>query len=205
MTILDLVIFGTSFLLWAIVHSITASTGFKDLAREWRGQRIYDGFYRLVYNLFALITFLPVLYLGGRLIPAQTLWSISFPIAILFVLVQLIGLVGLMVSLLQTDLLRFMGLGQAVRYFRGEQVINPAPQLVISGTYKLVRHPLYLFSLLVLWFFPIMTLTLLVFNICATLYFWIGSIYEERRLIAQFGETYAAYRRRVPRLFPIKL
>jgi protein-S-isoprenylcysteine O-methyltransferase Ste14 len=35
-----------------------------------------------------------------------------------------------------------------------------------------------------------------------TLYIYIGSIFEERRLIAEFGEAYREYQRSVPRLIP---
>jgi protein-S-isoprenylcysteine O-methyltransferase Ste14 len=68
-----------------------------------------------------------------------------------------------------------------------------------------VRHPLYFFSLLFIWLNPQMTLASLLFNLLATLYFWVGSIYEERRLTAEFGEAYKAYRREVPRLLPTRI
>ena len=45
----------------------------------------------------------------------------------------------------------------------------------MDGVYGLVRHPLYFFSLLVLWFTPQMTLHWLVFVILATVYFLVGS------------------------------
>ena len=47
-----------------------------------------------------------------------------------------------------------------------------------------------------------MTRNVLALNIGITLYFWIGSIYEERRLVAEFGEAYREHQRRVPRLVP---
>ena len=31
---------------------------------------------------------------------------------------------------------------------------------------------------------------------------WIGSIFEERKLVDQFGEAYVEYRRRTPRIIP---
>jgi protein-S-isoprenylcysteine O-methyltransferase Ste14 len=76
---------------------------------------------------------------------------------------------------------------------------------VTRGSYAYVRHPLYFFSLLLIWFLPIMTLSALLFSSMATLYFWIGSIYEERRLSATFGDAYSQYKQRVPRLIPIKI
>lgn len=37
----------------------------------------------------------------------------------------------------------------------------------------------------------------------AIAYFYIGTFFEERRMERKFGEAYRAYRRRVPRFFPL--
>ena len=198
-------LFFAAFVFWSLLHSITASAGFKIVIRNWLGQRTYDGLYRLFYNLFSAITFLPVLLLLPATVPGGVIWRVPQPFSYLFVLIQLVGVIGLIVSLLQTDLMRFAGIGQAVRFLQGEEEINPPPTLITRGTYKFVRHPLYFFSLLVLWFLPIMTWSTLLFNVLSTIYFWVGSIYEERRLISTFGIEYSRYQQRVPRLIPIKL
>ncbi len=198
-------LFITAFIFWSVLHSITASAGFKIMIRSWVGQRPYDGLYRLTYNLFSAITFLPVLWLLTTIVPNDVIWRVPQPFSYLFVLIQLIGVVGLIVSLLQTDLMRFAGIGQAARFLRGEEEINPPPTLVTRGTYAYVRHPLYFFSLLILWFLPIMTWSTLLFSVLSTIYFWVGSILEERRLISTFGDEYSRYQQHVPRLLPIKL
>lgn len=198
-------LFITAFIFWSVLHSITASAGFKIMIRSWVGQRPYDGLYRLSYNLFSAITFLPVLWLLTTIVPNNVIWRVPQPFSYLFVLIQFIGVVGLIVSLLQTDLMRFAGIGQAARFLRGEEEINPPPTLVTRGTYAYVRHPLYFFSLLILWFLPIMTWSTLLFSVLSTIYFWVGSILEERRLISTFGDEYSRYQQQVPRLLPIKL
>ena len=197
--------FLISFIFWAAVHSVTAASSTKAAFRKHFGDAAYAGFYRLLYNIFSLLSFLPILYLLWVQVPALTLWSIPLPWRILTMIIQLLALLGLALSLLQTDVWSFLGLRQAIRYLRGAE--NPAapPRLVTSGTYRWVRHPLYSFSLLVIWLNPVMTLSSLLFNIVATLYFWIGSIYEERRLTAEFGDKYRAYRRNVPRLLPTRI
>jgi protein-S-isoprenylcysteine O-methyltransferase Ste14 len=197
--------FLITFAAWAVVHSFTASLWFKQVARRWMGDRGYDGLYRLLYNLLAFITFIPVLYFSAALLPQGELWVIPQPFNLIFVAIQLAAAIGLLISALQTDLMRFAGVGQALRYIRGDEEINPPPRLVTAGAYGLVRHPLYSLSLLFLWITPIMTWSILLFNIAATLYFWIGSIYEERRLTAIFGDEYLVYKQKVPRLFPVKI
>jgi protein-S-isoprenylcysteine O-methyltransferase Ste14 len=47
-----------------------------------------------------------------------------------------------------------------------------------------------------------MTLNLLTTYILFSFYFYIGSFFEERRLLAEFGAAYQAYQQRVPRLIP---
>jgi protein-S-isoprenylcysteine O-methyltransferase Ste14 len=73
---------------------------------------------------------------------------------------------------------------------------------VINGLYCHVRHPLYSAGLLFIWLSPLMTTSLLALNLGLTLYIIIGSIFEERRLVGQFGQAYVDYQRRVPRLIP---
>lgn len=191
-----------TFALWAIVHSVTAARPFKAWVRRRLGRRAHAGLYRLLYNLFALITFLPVLYVLWALVPATRLWTVPFPFNLLFLLVQGIGLVGLLVSLFQTDVFHFVGLRQAARYLSGAAEPDPPSTFVRSGTYALVRHPLYLFSMLFLWFSPIMTLNSLLFDLIATLYFYLGAVHEERRLAAEFGDAYRQYQEEVPAFIP---
>ena len=196
-------VFLLSFIMWAGLHSLAAAPRFKSLARRCLGERAYTGLYHLFYNLFALVTFLPVLYLLATRVPAIPLWIISAPYHFLAHLVQLIGLAGPAVALWQTDIWDFAGLRQALHYLGGGRRLPP-PRLVTNGLYALVRHPLYFFSLLLIWFQPVMTLRTLIFNLLATAYFWAGSRIEERRLAAFFGDAYRNYQRQVPAFFPVR-
>lgn len=191
-----------TFALWAVVHSLTAARPFKAWVRRRLGRRAYAGFYRLFYNLLALVTFLPVLYVLWAHVPPTRLWAVPFPFSLLFLLAQGVGLVGLLISLLQTDVFSFIGLRQVVRYLSGAAEPDPPATFVRSGTYALVRHPLYLFSMLFLWFTPVMTLNSLLFDVIATIYFYLGAIHEERRLAAEFGDTYRQYQEEVPAFIP---
>lgn len=194
--------FFASLLVWTLLHSLTANKRFKVGMRRALGERRYAGWYRLGYNFFALLTFLPVLYFMATAVPARILWRIPVPWAYGAMLVQLVGLLGLLYALLQTDVWSFVGVRQARRYLQGAAQPDLPPRFVTSGPYAWVRHPLYLFSLLVLWFTPVMGLSNLLFNSVATIYFWIGSMHEERRLAETFGAAYRDYCERVPRLLP---
>ncbi len=197
--------FIISFIVWALLHSITASRRTKSWVRARMGERPYAGLYRLFYNVFAFVTFLPVLYLTAVNLPPTQLWQWPAPWSYAANLIQLIGVVGLGIALFQTDFWDFVGLRQAVRFFGGEAEMTLPPKLVTGGMYALVRHPLYFFSLLVIWFNPVMTVSTLVFNFFTTMYLWAGSRVEERRLADFYGATYDEYRQKVPGLLPIRL
>ena len=183
-----------SLALWGLVHSILASHFAKDMSKGFLGSggmRLY----RLGYNIFSVISFAPILYLLV-ILEDTPLYQVSPPWSWLMLGGQALSALLLLVAVLQTDTLSFIGLKQL---FIEEQGSGP---LVTRGLYTLVRHPLYLFSLLFLWLSPSMSLNTFVFNIGVTLYFVIGAYFEERKLLRDFGEAYAEYRRKTAMLIP---
>ncbi len=189
-------------LIFGVIHSLLAESGVKQVFQKRFGAHAYHGFYRLLYNLFTIITLLPVAFIMLSS-PGRVVWQVDGPLAWVLRVIQLIGLVGLSVSLLQIDLGQFLGLKQLQAYLRQQPLPLPLEPLQTNGLYSLVRHPLYLFSLMLIWPLQTMTESLLAFNIAATLYFVLGSLLEERRLLALFGQNYADYQRRVPWLIPL--
>jgi len=73
---------------------------------------------------------------------------------------------------------------------------------VVRGPYRWVRHPLYLFMLLIIWSCPDLTGDRLLFNGLWTVWIVVGAILEERDLVSEFGDVYREYQRRVPMLIP---
>lgn len=68
--------------------------------------------------------------------------------------------------------------------------------------YGRVRHPLYVAWALAFWSTPTMTAGHLLLAAGLTAYMVAAVVWEERDLIAHFGEEYLHYRRRVPKFFP---
>jgi methanethiol S-methyltransferase len=93
---------------------------------------------------------------------------------------------------------------RAIRYrLRGKKPKDTP--LTISGPYRFVRHPLYFFVLLMIWSNPYLTLDRLLFNVLWTIWICIGALLEERDLVADFGEAYSEYKRKVPMLIPWRI
>jgi protein-S-isoprenylcysteine O-methyltransferase Ste14 len=179
--------------IWGLVHSWLASLGVKAAVRSRFGERA-SGFYRLAYNAFSVLSFIPIILLVG-LLPDRVLYVVPAPWRYLMLLGEVLSIASILLAVLQVDAASFIGIRQLVG---GEQ---PA-QLVTTGFYRWVRHPLYLFGLLILWFTPSMTRNLFVPYLGLTVYLIIGALFEERKLLREFGPAYAEYKARTPMLIP---
>jgi protein-S-isoprenylcysteine O-methyltransferase Ste14 len=173
--------------LWGVVHSILASNFAKDMLGG-------ASFYRLGYNIFAAISFVPILYLMATL-PDKAIYQVPAPWSTLMRGGQLLAVLMLFIAFLQTDSLSFVGLRQLFE-------TTGSSQLVTRGLYRVVRHPLYTFGLLFIWLSPTVSQNSLTVYIGATLYTLIGAYFEERKLLREFGDSYAEYKKKTPMLIP---
>jgi methanethiol S-methyltransferase len=76
------------------------------------------------------------------------------------------------------------------------------PTLSVHGPYRWVRHPLYLFTLVIVWSRPDLTVDRLLLDVLWTAWILVGTVLEERDLAAELGDAYRAYQRRVPMILP---
>ncbi len=186
--------------LYAAVHSLLASDGAKALARRWFGQRV-DRWYRLAYNVLAYVALVPSDTLIAAF-PDRELYVLPDPWYNVAIAARVAAVIGLLYGISRLGVWDFFGLRQILQAPTGDSTRRP--QLLTSGIYAWVRHPKYLFVLGILWFASRMTVNLMALYLVFSLYLYIGTFFEERRLVREFGSEYLEYRRRVPRILPIR-
>jgi len=74
----------------------------------------------------------------------------------------------------------------------------PRREFVQRGAFRVMRHPVYLSFLGLIWFTPRMTLDHVILTAVWTAYIYAGSYLKDRRLLRIIGEPYREYARRVP-------
>lgn len=201
-------VFSISILVLAIVffgfsHSFLASVKVKNCVKD-NYPRLLP-FYRFIYNIISfIILFLFFIYLPQ---PDITIYDLIKPYDFIILVFQILSFLGLIWTFRYFSYKEFLGISQIARWHQKSYNLNDLDEqmtLKIKGPYKYMRHPVYFFSILFLVFRPYMDLTYLVLVIGAVVYFYVGSYYEEKKLIKIFGEKYRDYQKSVPRILPLK-
>ena len=199
----DVLLIITLFALYSFVHTLLASKRIKMLFKKTFGELI--AFYRLLYNVFALGTLYLIYEYSPK--PNVVIYDLPNPYDLIALIPQFLALAGLFWAFKYICFKEFVGLDQIKRFFEKNYTseLDEELTLLIKGPYRYSRHPVYFFSIIFLLFRPTMDLFYLTFFICIVAYFYIGSYYEEKKLTEHFGNFYLAYRKSVPRIFPVKL
>ena len=201
--VFDVAIIIIIFAIFSYIHSLLASERVKIQFKKKFGELI--AFYRILYNLSSLISF----YLIYELLPKPhiIIYDLPNPYDLITLIPQLLSLAGVFWAFKYICFKEFLGLDQIKRYFEKRYTTELDEELTlrIEGPYRYSRHPVYFFSITFLLFRPVMDLFYLTFFICVVAYFYIGSYYEEKKLVRQFGEIYSNYKKEVPVIFPFKL
>ena len=190
---IDLALLGV----FAVQHSVMARRGFK----RWWTKIVPPAVERSTFVLAATAA-LALLLWQWRPIPTPVVWSVTDPaIAIAIRAVFWLGWIVLLVSTFLINHFELVGLHQVWARYSGRAV--PKPEFRTPLFYRHVRHPIYLGFVLSFWAAPVMTAGHLLFAAACTGYILVGIWFEERDLIAQFGDRYRAYRQQVAMLVPL--
>ncbi len=181
---------------FAVQHSVMARRSFK----RWWTRMVPEAVERSTYVLAATLA-LALLLWQWRPIATPVIWTVEQPAGVLALqAVFWLGWAMLLISTFLINHFELFGLRQVFAKVSGRAL--PEPQFRTPGFYRYVRHPIYVGFLLAFWATPHMSAGHLLFAAATSGYILIGIWFEERDLVAQFGERYRAYRRQVGMLVP---
>jgi protein-S-isoprenylcysteine O-methyltransferase Ste14 len=182
--------------IFALQHSIMARRSFK----RWWTQFVSPVVERSTYVLAATLA-LALLMWQWEPIAEPVIWHVESPVfAQLLWGIFWLGWAVLLFSTFLLNHFELFGLRQVFSRLTGREI--PEQEFRTPLIYRYVRHPIYLGFQLAFWSAPVMTAGHLLFAIGGTGYILVGIWFEERDLVAQFGETYRRYREQVGMLIP---
>ncbi len=188
---------------WCGLHSVLICVPVTNYFERLLGANFR--FYRLAYNLISIATLAVPVFLTLSIQRSETVllaWTGMAETIRFF-------LIGMAVILFISggkhyDLNYFLGVSQA-RTRHASHLLKDEPVFTVSGVSLMIRHPWYLGGILIVWsapnsFFPSTLITAVIISV----YFLVGTMLEEHKLVKHFGDAYRNYQRDVSMLFPLK-
>ncbi|KAA3597948.1 MAG: isoprenylcysteine carboxylmethyltransferase family protein [Calditrichaeota bacterium] len=185
---MDLFLTISTFIFCCILHSLTATYSIK---QTFQKQKISDKNYRLIYNLFSVLTFGFWYYFFILKTNQNSIYTLEGTWKSIFNALRVLGILGFLLTLRDFSGTEFLGLKE-----------QKTTSFTTKGMFKFCRHPLYFFSTILLIFDSSPTENKLVFSVGCATYFFVGSYFEEKRMIQEIGEKYLEYKRNTPRFIP---
>ena len=170
------------FTFFALHHSLMARSG----AKGWITRRLPPMMERSVYVWIASVLFLAVCWLW-RPVPG-IIWQLHGPGLALYV-AQIFGVI------LTIAAARIVGVWELAGVQQPD--LTKPIEFKAQGPFALVRHPIYLGWVLMVFATPLMTTSRLVFAIISTVYLIAAIPFEERSLLESFPEKYGAYQKQM--------
>ena len=193
------VILAILWVLWCALHSAFISSRMTEYvkARFPKSHR----YYRILYNVVSVLTLIPVI-LYSMTISGPLIIRYEGSGRIIQISLFLIAHIFFIAGAKAYDIPQFLGFRQ-IRGANTCSVLTDDCTLDTSGILGVVRHPWYTGVMIIIWARSL-DLAGLVTNLMLTAYLIVGTYLEERKLVAQFGQQYVDYQRRVSKFVPIK-
>jgi len=176
------------FTIFAMHHSVMARTG----AKAWITRQLPPNLERSVYVWIASALFLVVCWMWQPL--PGVIWETRGPGLALYV-AQAFGVALTLAAARIVGVWELAGVKQP-------DLTRPI-EFKADGPFAIVRHPIYLGWVLMVFATPVMTTSRLLFAAVSTLYLIAAIPFEERSLLEAFPEKYGAYQKQMRwRLIP---
>ncbi|HPK53061.1 MAG TPA: NnrU family protein [Smithellaceae bacterium] len=192
-------ILATLWIGFCVLHSALISTTFTRFIQRKTGS--FYRYHRFLFNIFSVVMLIPVAAysLSIREDPFFRWDGFLLPLKYLLLLT---GIFLFITGARHYSFSHFIGWAQ-IKEGSKNMLMNKTGRLSDHGILGIVRHPFYAGIFPLLWSDDLDTGTLIT-NIILSIYVFIGTLLEERKLIREFGDAYRAYQQKVSMLFPLK-
>ncbi|MFM7057103.1 MAG: hypothetical protein ACKO2P_09305 [Planctomycetota bacterium] len=170
---------------FAVPHSVLLHPRFRSLFKRWCPAELHGVFFCLCTCLSLLLLF------AGWRSSEGVVWELEGVAATAVVSCFHLSWAALLYSISLTGLGYQTGLTQWTHWYRGTSVGRREFRAV--SLYRVLRHPVYLSFLGLIWFTPVMTFDHALLTGIWTIYIFIGSILKDDRLRYYLGDSYANY------------
>lgn len=190
-----------AWILWCTLHSLLISRTISRRMQSLLGR--YQFHFRLLFNLTACLTLLPLIVATAAM-RGEVMFAWKGP----WVVLQF-ALIGLSLWLFRDGAKHYdMGYMLGTKQVRCRQqhlLLAAEEHFSRKGSLGITRHPWYLGSLLFLWaILPLYHQSSVIAAAVLSIYLIIGTWLEERKILAEYGNTYRSYQREVSMLLPWK-
>jgi methanethiol S-methyltransferase len=187
--------------LWAAycaLHSYLISISFTNLMK--RLLKDFYAYYRVFYIIISFVLLVPLINYSTAL-DSKVVISYSDPMTIVrYILISGSLLMFFWAFFFNYDSLHFFGVRQILN-FRKESEPNQPNEIKKKGLLGIMRHPMYFALIIYLWCQTFRVADIVV-NSVLTIYVFIGTILEEKKLVLEFGDAYKIYQKEVPMIIP---
>lgn len=192
------ILIGLGWTGYCALHSYLISIGFTNRMTRWLKK--YYAFYRIFYVLLSLVLLIPLINYTAQS-DSEIIITYGQPWNIVRVLV-LCGSLAIFfwAFFISYDSLAFWGIRPIIKFWK-IKTTDPSDEINKNGLLGIIRHPMYFALIIYLWC-QTYKISDLVVNTVLTIYIFIGTILEEKKLVLKFGETYIKYQQEVPMVIP---
>ena len=187
--------------LWSFLHSFFIAPSVANyLKRKLNNSYKY---FRLFYNIFALVS-LAAVWSYADSCQDEIIYSPSGYWQIIQIIILGLSVLLFVVGAKNYDIRQFLGFSQLTQE-KLSTGLGQSGSFNQTGILRYTRHPWYLGTILILWSgYTDLSISRLIMNSVFTLYVIVGTLLEEKKLAAEFGDVYREYQKKVPMFISLK-